>query len=176
MSSETAPRAVDAVTPAARRVTFGAPAIGEEEIAEVIDTLRSGWIGTGPKTRLFETRFAERVGGRHALATNSGTAALHLALIGVGVRPGSHVITTPLTFVATANVIEHCGAIPVFVDVRPDDGNLDLDAVAAAVTDRTSAILPVHYAGRTADVAELVRRHPDIPVVADAAHAIEATH
>src|SRR5512135_3339520 len=96
-------------------IVFGAPTIGEEEIDEVVDTLRSGWLGTGPKTKRFEREFAEYVGCEFAVATNSCTAALHLALAGLGVGPGDEVITTPLTFVATANVIEHCGATPVFV-------------------------------------------------------------
>ncbi len=154
-------------------VVFGAPLIGEEEIAEIVDTLRSGWLGTGPKTRAFELDFANYVDTRFAVGTNSCTAALHLALDALGVGPGDEVITTALTFVATANVIEHCRAKPVLVDVRPDDGNLDPDQVAAAVTSRTAAVIPVHDAGALADVAGIRARVGDMPIVVDAAHAVE---
>ena len=155
-------------------IVFGAPDIGEEEIAEVVDTLRSGWIGTGPKTHLFERRFAEFLGARSAIGTNSATAALHLALDCLGVQPGDEVITTPMTFVATANVIEHCGARPVFVDVLPGDGNIDPAAVHAARTARTKAVLPVHYGGALVDVGSIREACTDIPIVVDSAHAVEA--
>jgi dTDP-4-amino-4,6-dideoxygalactose transaminase len=157
-------------------VVFGAPLIGEAEIAEVIDTLRSGWIGTGPKTARFEQEFARFLGADLAIATNSCTAALHLALTALGVGSGDEVITTPMTFVATANVIEHCGATPVFADVRAWDGNIDPDEIDRRISTRTKAIIPVHYAGRVADVPEIHRRHPDIPIVVDAAHAVEAEY
>ena len=153
-------------------IIFGAPLIGEEEIAEVVDTLRSGWLGTGPKTKRFEAEFAEYVGGRHAVATNSCTAALHLALAGLGVGPGDEVITTPLTFVATANVIEHCGATPVFADVRESRRQHRPDRVSERVTSRTKAILPVHYAGGRR-YPHAARRHADLPIVVDAAHSVE---
>jgi dTDP-4-amino-4,6-dideoxygalactose transaminase len=154
-------------------IIFGAPLVGEEEIAEVVDTLRSGWLGTGPKTKRFEHEFAEYTGWKFAVATNSCTAALHLALAGLGVGPGDEVITTPLTFVATANVIEHCGATPVFADVREHDGNIDPELVAKAVSPRTKAIVPVHYTGAAADVRAIRDRHPELPILADAAHAVE---
>lgn len=157
-------------------IVFGAPAIGEEEIAEVVDTLRSGWLGTGPKTKRFEREFAEYIGCEFAVATNSCTAALHLALAGLGVGPGDEVITTPMTFVASANVIEHCGATPVFVDVLPHDGNIAPDQVDAAVTPRTKAILPVHYAGASARIQQLRNRYPDLPIVVDAAHSVEMVY
>jgi dTDP-4-amino-4,6-dideoxygalactose transaminase len=157
-------------------IIFGAPFIGEEEIAEVVHTLRSGWLGTGPKTHQFEFQFADLLQRRHAIGTNSGTAALHLALKGLEVGPGDEVITTPLTFVATANVIEHCGATPVFVDVKPHDGNIDPEQVAAAVTERTKAVIPVHYAGALADVHGIRRLLPDMPIVVDAAHCVEAKY
>jgi dTDP-4-amino-4,6-dideoxygalactose transaminase len=157
-------------------VVFGAPMIADEDIAEVVDTLRSGWIGTGPKTKRFETRFATYSQTQYAIATNSCTAALHLALLAVDVEPGDEVITSPLTFVATANVIEHCGARPVFADVRQYDGTIDPDEVAARVGERTKAIMPVHYAGALADVATLRWRHPQLPIVVDAAHAVEGRH
>jgi len=161
---------------AAEPIVFGAPMIGEEEIDEVVDTLRSGWIGTGPKTKRFEREFADFVGAEYAVATNSCTAALHLALVGLGVGPGDEVVTTPLTFVATANVIEHCGATPVLADVRLCDGNLDPELVSAAVTPRTKAILPVHYAGAPACVQTLRECHPEIPIVVDAAHSVEMVY
>ncbi len=170
---------VDAIEPdqsASDGIVFGAPAIGQEEIDEVVDTLRSGWLGTGPKTRQFELQFAEYVGGCHAVGTNSGTAALHLALTALELGPGDEVITTPLTFAATANVIEHVGARPVFVDVREHDGNIDPHEVLAAVTERTRAILPVHYAGAVADVGKLRSLLPTMPIVVDAAHAIESRY
>jgi dTDP-4-amino-4,6-dideoxygalactose transaminase len=174
------PRRIPTVRPPRSRphavpepITFGAPLIGEEEIAEVVDTLRSGWLGTGPKTKRFEEEFAEYTGWRFAIATNSCTAALHLALAGLEVGPGDEVITTPLTFVATANVIEHCGATPVFVDVREHDGNIDPELVSKAVSRRTKAILPVHYAGAAADLRAIRDGHPALPIVVDAAHAVE---
>lgn len=160
----------------AEPIVFGAPAIGDEEIDEVVDTLRSGWLGTGPKTERFEREFAEYVGCEFAVATNSCTAALHLALAGLGVGPGDEVVTTPLTFVATANVIEHCGAQPVFVDVLADDGNIDPHRVAEAVTPRTKAILPVHYTGASARVQQLRNGNPDLPIVVDAAHSVELAY
>jgi dTDP-4-amino-4,6-dideoxygalactose transaminase len=155
-------------------ILFGAPYIGEEEIKDVVDTLRSGWLGTGPKTRQFELQFAAYVQTKFAVGTNSGTAALHLALDALGVGPGDEVITTPLTFVATANVIEHCGATPVFADVRDEDGNIDPEQVIRRATHRTKAILPVHYAGALADVVALREAFPKTPIVVDAAHAVEA--
>src|SRR5436305_3874094 len=126
---------------------FAPPLIGEEEIAEVVDTLRSDWITTGPKVARFEAEFAAAVSARGALALNSCTAALHTALVVSGIGPGDEVITTPLTFAATVNVIEHVGARPVLVDVEPDTLNIDPAAIAAAITARTKAVLPVHYAG-----------------------------
>ncbi|HOQ60238.1 MAG TPA: aminotransferase class I/II-fold pyridoxal phosphate-dependent enzyme, partial [Vicinamibacterales bacterium] len=106
-------------------LTFGRPLIGQEEVAEVLDTLASGWLGTGPKTKRFETRFAEYVGARHAVGVSSCTAALHLALDLIGVREGDEIITSPLTFPATANVVEHFRARPVFADV--DRGTMTID-------------------------------------------------
>ena len=159
-----------------RFVKFSPPLIGEEEIQEVVDTLRSDWITTGPKTRTFETEFAEFVQAPGALALNSCTAGLHIALATFGIGPGDEVITTPLTFAASVNVIEHVGATPVLVDVEPDTLNIDPARIEAAVTSRTRAIIPVHYAGHPVEltaIREIALRH-NLDVVEDAAHAIPA--
>jgi dTDP-4-amino-4,6-dideoxygalactose transaminase len=156
-------------------VPFSPPDIGGEEIAEVIATLESGWLSTGPRVHRFEAAFAAYVGAPHAIALNSCTAGLHLSLLAAGVGPGDEVITTPLTFCATANVIIHCGATPVFADVDPATGNLDPDAVEAAITPRTRALMPVHYGGRPVDVTAfqaIAGRH-GLAIVEDAAHCVE---
>jgi dTDP-4-amino-4,6-dideoxygalactose transaminase len=156
-------------------VPFSPPDIGTAEIEEVVRTLESGWLTTGPRVRLFEERFASYIGAAYAVAVSSCTAGLHLSLLAADIGPGDEVITTPLTFCATANVIIHAGATPVFADVDPRTGNLDPDAVAAAITSRTRAIIPVHYGGRPADVRAfhaLAERH-GLTVVEDAAHCIE---
>jgi dTDP-4-amino-4,6-dideoxygalactose transaminase len=153
---------------------FQPPAIGEEEIAAVAETLRSGWLTTGPNAAELERRMAEYLEAKHVLALASGTAALHLSLVALGVGPGDEVITTPITWPATANVIVHTGATPVFVDVRDSDLNIDPARVAEAVTDRTKAILPVDLAGQPADLDPLLALGP--PVVEDAAHAAESRY
>ena len=153
---------------------FQPPAIGDEEIAAVTETLRSGWLTTGPKAAELERRFAEFVEAEHVLAVASGTAALHLSLLAVGVEPGDEVITSPITWPATANVIVHAGATPVFADVRDSDLNIDPDHVAELVSDRTKAIMPVHLAGQSADMDPLLSH--GIPVVEDAAHAAESAY
>jgi dTDP-4-amino-4,6-dideoxygalactose transaminase len=153
---------------------FQPPAIGEEEIEAVAETLRSGWLTTGPKAALLEERMAEYLEAEHVLAVASGTAAMHLALVALGIGPGDEVITTPITWPATANVIVHTGATPVFVDVREGDLNIDPELAAAAVTERTKAILPVHLAGQPADLDPL--HALGIPVVEDAAHAAESVY
>jgi dTDP-4-amino-4,6-dideoxygalactose transaminase len=157
---------------------FSPPAIGAEEIEEVVDTLRSGWITTGPKTKDFEAAFRNRVQAPDALGLNSCTAGLHIGLLALGVRPGDEVITTPMTFCACANVIEHLGARPRFADVEPDTLNLDPAAVEAAITPRTRAILPVHYAGHPADLDPLndIAAQHELAVIEDAAHAIPARY
>jgi dTDP-4-amino-4,6-dideoxygalactose transaminase len=156
---------------------FGSPAIDEPEIAEVVATLRSGWIGTGPRTARFEAMFKEYVGAEHAMALNSCTAALHLSMVVSGLGPGDEVITTPMTFCATANSILHTGARPVFVDVDRQTGNIDPERIKSAITPRTKAVLPVHYAGRPArmDVIEAVARENGLLIIEDAAHALEAS-
>jgi dTDP-4-amino-4,6-dideoxygalactose transaminase len=153
---------------------FQPPAIGEEEIAAVAETLRSGWLTTGPAAAELERRFAEYLEVKHALAVTSGTAAMHLALAALGVGPGDEVVTTPITWPATANVVVHVGATPVFADVRPGDLNIDPEHAASLVGPRTKAILPVHLAGQPADLDPLWAL--GIPVIEDAAHAVESAY
>ena len=153
---------------------FQPPAIGEEEVEAVAETLRSGWLTTGPRAALLEDRMAEYLEARHVLAVSSGTAAMHLALLALDVGPGDEVITSPITWPATANVIEHTGATPVFCDVRDDDLNLDPALVPGLVTERTKAILPVHLYGQPADLDPLLEL--GVPVVEDAAHAFESRY
>ena len=155
-------------------LSFQPPAVGEEEIEAIAETVRSGWLTTGPNAAELERRFAEYVGAKHALAVSSGTAAMHLALVALGIGPGDEVITTPITWPATANVIVHTGATPVFVDVRDSDLNIDPELVPPAVTDRTKAILPVHLYGQPCDLEPLWAL--GIPIVEDAAHAAESEY
>lgn len=157
-------------------LVFGQPDIGEAEIAEVVDTLRSGWLGTGPKTKRFEAEFAEYVGAKHAVGVNSCTAGLHLSLLALGIGPGDEVITTPMTFASTINVILHVGARPVLVDIDRETQNIDPSQIESAITPRTRAIIPVHMAGRPCDmdaIGEIATKH-GLHVIEDAAHAIEA--
>jgi dTDP-4-amino-4,6-dideoxygalactose transaminase len=158
---------------------FAVPDLGEEEIAEVVDTLRSGWITTGPKAKRFEEDFIAFLddASLQAIAVNSATAGLHLALEALGVGPGDEVITTTHTFTATAEVVRYLGADVVLVDIDPATLNIDPRAVEAAITPRTKAILPVHYAGLAADmpaILAIARRH-GLKVVEDAAHALPTT-
>jgi dTDP-4-amino-4,6-dideoxygalactose transaminase len=158
---------------------FALPEIGEEEIAEVVSALRSGWVTTGPKTRQFELDFGRYLGNEtlHCIAVNSATAGLHLALEAVGVGPGDEVITTTHTFTATAEVVRYLGADVKLVDIDPATMNIDAAAVEAAITPRTKAIVPVHYAGLAADMPkllEIAKRH-GLKVVEDAAHALPTT-
>jgi dTDP-4-amino-4,6-dideoxygalactose transaminase len=158
---------------------FALPDIGEEEIAEVVDTLRSGWVTTGPKAKRFEADFAAFLGDAslHCLAVNSATAGLHLALEAIGVGPGDEVITTTHTFTATAEVVRYLGADVKLVDIDPVTLNIDRLAIEAAITPRTKAILPVHYAGLAADmpaILAIAQRH-GLKVIEDAAHALPTT-
>jgi dTDP-4-amino-4,6-dideoxygalactose transaminase len=157
---------------------FGAPVIGEDEIEEVVATLRSGWIGTGPRCWRFETQIAEYVGTGNAITASSCTAALHLALLAAGVGPGDEVLVPALTFAATANVVEHVGATPRFVDVDPRTLNIDTAALAAAITPRTRAVIPVHFGGLPCDMDEItaICRERGIIIIEDAAHAIGAEY
>jgi len=156
-------------------VNFAPPSIGQQEIDEVIATMQSGWLSTGPRVRAFECAFAAYIGVEHAVAVNSCTAALHLALLASEIGAGDEVVTTPLTFCATANVVVHTGATPRFADIDPLTWNLSAAAAAAAVTARTRAVIPVHYAGRPVDVPAfrgLAGRHR-LVLIEDAAHAVE---
>ena len=155
-------------------LSFQPPAIGREEIAAVTDTLESGWLTSGPRAAELEERIAELAGARHGVALASGTAAMHLSLAGLGVGPGDEVITSPITWPATGNVVVHLGARPVFVDVRDEDLNIDPALAIEAVTPRTKAIMPVDLAGQPSDLDPLVAT--GVPVVEDAAHAIEAEY
>ena len=154
---------------------FALPDIGEEEINEVVNTLRSGWVTTGPKTKEFEQKFAQYIGhGVEAIAVNSATAGLHLALEACGVCDGDEVITTTLTFTATAEVIRYLGAHPVFVDCDPITLNIDISQIESKITPRTKAIMPVHFAGLACDMDKIIaiaKKH-NLRVIEDAAHAL----
>lgn len=158
---------------------FALPEIGEDEINEVVDSLRSGWITTGPKAKRFESDFIAFLGdaGLEAVAVNSATAGLHLALEAIGIGPGDEVITTTHTFTATAEVIRYMGAHPVFVDVLPDTLCIDTEQVERAITARTKAIIPVHFGGLSVDMEKLlaISRKHSLHVVEDAAHALPTT-
>ena len=158
---------------------FALPEIGEEEIAEVVDTLRSGWVTTGPKAKRFEDDFTAFLGdpSLHSLAVNSATAGLHLALEALGIGPGDEVITTTHTFTATAEVVRYLGADVVLVDIDPATLCIDVAAVARAITPRTKAVIPVHYGGLAADIPALLAlaRQHGLKVVEDAAHALPTT-
>ena len=158
-------------------IPFHVPTIGEEEIEDVVAVLRSGWLTTGSRVQRFEADFAAYSGARHALAVNSCTAGLHLALAALNIGPGDEVITTPLTFCATVNTILHVGATPVLADVD-EHGNIDPASVASRITSRTRAIMPVHLAGRVVDLEtiwDLADKH-GLHVVEDAAHAAGSFH
>ncbi len=172
--------ASDAVEPAIRKefLPFALPDTDETELAEVMDTIRSGWLTTGPKTRRFENEFAAAVGARHAVAVSSCTAAMHLTLEAIGLGEGDEVITTPYTFASTAEVIRYFGAHPVFVDVEPRTLHIQPEGIEKAITSRTRAVLPVHIAGLPVDldaIHEVAGRH-GLPVIEDAAHAFPAKY
>lgn len=161
-----------------RFLVFGSPAIEEAEIAEVVASLRSGWLGTGPKVQRFEEDFKRYQQAQHAVAVSSCTAALHLSLLASGIRPGDEVITTPLTFCATVNAIIHAGATPVLADVDPRSMNIDPDRVQERITSRTRALVPVHFAGRPCEMDRLmeIARRCRLKVIEDCAHAIETRY
>ena len=157
---------------------FALPDVGSDELNEIGEALLSGWVTTGPKTREFEVAFAEATDSKHAVAVNSCTAAMHLALDAVGVGPGDEVITTPYTFAASAEVIRHFDAQPVFVDIQRDSLNIDPDLVRDALTPRTKAIIPVHIGGMPANMDALaqIAEETGIHVIEDAAHAFPASY
>lgn len=166
------------IRPKERFLIFGAPQIEDAEIAEVIGCMKSGWLGTGPKVAKFESEFSTYRRAPHAIAVNSCTAALHLSMLAIGLKPGDEVITSPLTFCATANAIIHAGGSPVLADVDPRTMNIDPTEVAAKLSPRTRAILPVHFAGRPCEMDELTAiasRH-NLKLIEDCAHAIETEY
>lgn len=161
-------------------LVFGSPSIGEEEIAEVEACVRSGWLGTGPRVAKFEQNFAlyQHVSPAQVAAVNSCTAALHVSMVAAGLEAGSEVITTPLTFCATVNAIIHAGLTPVLADVDLVTQNIDPAAIEAAITPRTRAIVPVHFAGRPCNmnaIMAIANKH-NLLVIEDCAHAIETTY
>jgi dTDP-4-amino-4,6-dideoxygalactose transaminase len=160
-------------------LVFGAPCIEEEEIAEAVQSMRSGWLGTGPKVAQFEKDFAQFKGGQSfPVAVNSCTAALHISALAAGLKPGDEVITTALTFCATVNAIIHAGLTPVLADIDPHTMNIDPESVARKIGPRTRAIVPVHFAGRACDMDRLMalaRKH-ELKIIEDCAHAIETTY
>jgi dTDP-4-amino-4,6-dideoxygalactose transaminase len=159
-------------------LVFGAPAIEEAEIEEVVASLRSGWLGTGPKVAKFEDDFKTYKGVSFAAAVNSCTAALHLSMIAAGLKPGDEVITTAMTFCATVNAIIHAGLRPVLADVDPMTMNIDPNQIEAKTTPRTRAILPVHFAGRACDMDSImaIAKDHNLRVIEDCAHAIETEY
>ena len=160
-------------------IPFSLPDLGQEEVDEVADSMLHGWVTTGPKMRRFEEDFAAFIGGGvETVAVNSATAGLHLAVEAIGLAPGDEVITTPYTFTATAEVIRYLGATPIFVDIDAETFNIDPARIEEAITPRTKAIMPVHFAGLACDmkpILEIARRH-DLRVIEDAAHALPASY
>ncbi|MCK6604249.1 MAG: DegT/DnrJ/EryC1/StrS family aminotransferase [Ignavibacteriaceae bacterium] len=159
-------------------LVFGSPVIEEEEIDEVVKTLKSGWIGTGPKVARFEEEFREYTGAKHAIAVASCTAGLHLSVIALGIGPGDEVIVPVLTFAATANAVIHSGAKPVFADVDISSMTIDPEDVRRKITPRTKAIIPVHFAGRACrlDELEAIAREHNLYLIQDTAHALETEY
>lgn len=159
-------------------IIFGSPVITQAEIQSVVSTMETCWIGTGPRVHEFQAKMAAYTQAKHALAVGSCTAALHLSMVVSGVGPGDEVITTAMTFCATANAIVHTGATPVLVDCQRDTLNIDPAAIEAAITPRTKAIVPVHFAGRPCDmdaIGAIAKKH-GLLVIEDAAHAIETEY
>ena len=166
------------VRPKNKFLVFGSPAIEEAEISEVVASLKSGWLGTGPKVARFEEDFRNYKGASHAVAVNSCTAALHLSMLAAGLKPGDEVITTAMTFCATVNAIIHAGATPVLADIDPHTMNIDPEQVEAKITSKTRGILPVHFAGRACNmdaITRIAKKH-NLKVIEDCAHAIETEY
>jgi dTDP-4-amino-4,6-dideoxygalactose transaminase len=172
-------RSPDVTTPVREGfLSFQPPAIDDAEIEAVSEALRSGWLTSGPRAAELEERFAELTGARHALAVASGTAALHLSLVAAGIGPGDEVITSPITWPATANVVEHAGARPIFCDVRDSDLNIDADLLPSVATERTRAVMPVDLAGQPCELDPIMAlaRERGWLVIEDAAHAVESRY
>lgn len=163
---------------AKKMILFGEPNIGEDEIKEVTQTLRSGWIGMGEKVKIFEKNFASYTGAKHAIAVNSCTSALHLSLIALNIKNGDEIITTPLTFVATVNAIMYTGARPVFADIDPTTLNISHTEILRKITPKTKAIMPVHFGGLPCNMREIKRiaKKHDLAIIEDAAHAVGAVY
>jgi len=159
-------------------LNFSIPDITQREIDAVVTTLKSGWLTSGKKTQLFEENFADYTGAKHAIALSSCTAALFLSLIVEGIQAGDEVITTPFTFISTANVVHHLGAKPVFVDIEPNTYNIDPEKIILAITSKTKAIIPVHYSGQPCNMKRIMKIAADhnLRVIEDAAHAIGAEY
>lgn len=157
-------------------LTFGQPLIEQEEIDELLDCLKSSWLGTGPKVNRFENDFSNYIGIDYAAAVNSCTAALHLSLLACDLKPGDEVITTPMTFCATINAIIHAGAKPVLADIDPLTFNIDPKQIVKKLTSKTRAIVPVHFAGRICDMSVIMTfaKDHDLKVIEDCAHAVES--
>lgn len=155
-------------------IPYALPYIGEEEKQEVLSAITSNWLSRGPKTQQFEELFAAYVNSTHAIGLNSCTAGLHLSLLALGIGPGDEVITTPYTFIATANTIIHCGAKPVFVDIDPVTMNIDVLKLEQAITSKTRAFIPVHFAGYPCDMDAIldIARRRNLRIIEDAAHAV----
>lgn len=169
---------IEAVRSKDNFLVFGAPVIEDDEIQEVVSSMKSGWLGTGPKVARFEADFARYKGVKYTAAVNSCTAALHLSLLAAGLEPEDEVITTPMTFCATVNAIIHAGATPVLADIDPATMNIDPDKVEKKITSRTRALLPVHFAGRSCNMDALcaiAKRH-NLKIIEDCAHAIETEY
>ncbi|AUW95094.1 MAG: DegT/DnrJ/EryC1/StrS aminotransferase family protein [Sulfobacillus thermotolerans] len=162
----------------AQFLPYNLPDLGEDEEAAVLETLRSHWISRGPQTDLFEQDLSAYLQGATVVALSSCTAGMHLALLALGIGPGDEVITTPYTFAASVNVIIHAGATPVLVDVEEDTANINMAQVEDALTERTKAILPVHYSGHPVDLSALNRLRDTyhLPIIEDAAHALASTY
>jgi dTDP-4-amino-4,6-dideoxygalactose transaminase len=159
-------------------LVFGSPMIEQAEIEEVVSSLKSGWIGTGPKVHKFEEMFKEYKGVKFAIALNSCTAALHLSMLAIGIKPGDEVIVPTLTFAATANAVIHAGGTPVFADCQKDTMNIDPEDIERKITSKTKAIVPVHFAGRACNmdaIIEIAKRY-NLKIVEDCAHAIETEY
>jgi UDP-4-amino-4,6-dideoxy-N-acetyl-beta-L-altrosamine transaminase len=161
-----------------KMIPYGHHSIGEDDIRAVVRVLRSGWITQGPKVGAFEKALCQYVGSKYAVAVSSGTAALHLACLAAGIKPGDEVIISPITFVASANCVLYCGARPVFADIRADTANIDPDEIKKAVTRKTKAVIPVHFAGYPCDMGQISRiaKNHRLIVIEDGSHALGARY